>query len=224
MSRTFIDLSVRKYGITLALGYCRNVRVATRRPDIHYLVRKVSSNLASTFTVDMLRTHPIIKAYRDIMWELGMNPTKVFPLNELLIRRILRKGVLTPVNSVVDSCNIACIKTLIPLSVFDAQLINYPLIFRRAVAGEEFRYASTKMKVLSGKEVVLADSTGNILHLYPCKDSTIAQVSEGTSEILVVGYGAPGVPNTLLTKAIKLAQALIKKFHPEVKCADLPPP
>ncbi|RLG77334.1 MAG: hypothetical protein DRO14_02430 [Thermoprotei archaeon] len=218
MALIFVDPSVRKYGILLALGFCRNVEVEVRRPDIQLLVRKVSQEVASRFTLDALRVHPVVKAYRDIMWKLGINPTRTLPLNESLVRRVLRRGFLTSVNSVIDSCNLACIKTLVPLSVFDAELINYPLTLRRAVAGEEFRYLNSKIRRLIGREVVLADSAGKVLHLYPCRDSVVAQVTDRTREVLIVGYGAPEAPSALVIKAVELAQKFIRRFHPEVRC------
>ncbi len=219
MALIFVDPSVKKYGILLALGFCKNVEVVVRRPDIQLLIRRVSQEIASRFTLDALRVHPVVKAYRDIMWKLGMNPTRTLPLNESLVRRVLRRGVLTPVNSIVDSCNLACIKTLVPLSVFDAELINYPLTLRRALAGEEFRYLNSRIKRLSGREVVLADSAGNVLHLYPCRNSVAAQVTDSTHEVLIVGYGAPEAPNALVIKAVELAQKYIRRFHPEARCS-----
>jgi len=215
----FVDPSVKKYGILLALGFCRDIKIEVRRPDIQLYIRKVSQEIASRFTTDSLRVYPTVRAYRNIMWRLGLNPTRTLPLNESLVRKVLRRGTLPSVNSVVDSCNLACIETLIPLSVFDAELISYPLTLRRSLNGEEFRYLNTRIKKLSGREIVLADSAGNLLHLYPCRDSVTAQISENTQEILIVGYGAPEVPNALVIKAVELAQKYIKRFYPEARCS-----
>jgi len=221
MALIFIDPSVRKFSILLALGFCKNISVDARRPDVELLMKKLSKEVLSKFTLDKLRIHPLVRAYRNIMWRLGMNPTRTIPLNESLVRRILRRGSLTPVNSIIDSCNMACIKTLVPLSVFDSELINYPLTLRKALPGEEFRYLNSRIKKLNGREVVLADSAGNLLHLYPCKNSIVAQVNNETRGILIVGYGAPGVPSTLVIKAVKLVQKYIKRFYPDARCSEV---
>lgn len=221
MTLIYVDPSVRKFSILLALGFCRNVSTQARRPDVELLIRKTTREVLDSITLDELRTHPLVRAYRNIMWRLGMNPTRTTPLNELLIRRILRKGSLILVNSVADACSIACVKTLVPLSVFDSELISYPLTLRRALPGEEFKYLNSRIKRLSGREVVLANSAGSILHLYPCRNSVTAGVTSETKEVLIVGYGAPGVPSALVIKAVKLVQKYIKRFHPDALCGEV---
>jgi DNA/RNA-binding domain of Phe-tRNA-synthetase-like protein len=56
-----------------------------------------------SLTLPSLKDHPIIRAYRDFYWRLGIDPTKQRPSSEGLARRLLAQGRLPRINSVVDA-------------------------------------------------------------------------------------------------------------------------
>jgi len=52
--------------------------------------------------------------------------------------RVLLKGGLPSINSVVDSCNLASLQTLMPIGIFDADKTIGGFILDLSDAGEEY--------------------------------------------------------------------------------------
>ena len=215
-----IDEEIKSLGIYVAITYCSGVRVISNDLTIAMQLRRVSKEVMDSYDLDRLREHPIIRAYRVTMWRLGIDPTKIRPSSEALIRRLLRRGFIPSINNVVDACNIASIETLIPISVFDFSKITPPLLIRYSFEGEEFTDISGKIKVLKSREVVLVDGKNTVLHLYPHRDSKYSAVTKNTNKLLVIGYGAMDVPKVLVSKALRRFIELLSMSIRDVKCKD----
>lgn len=197
-----IDPELRHLGIFLYYGIASNVVVEKGRVDVREHARRLVSDLVSAYVLGRVRELPIIKCYRNTMWRLGTDPTRVRLSSEVLLRRVLKSGSFPHTNNVVDSCSMASLETLIPMSVFDLRKIESKnLRVRRSRPGELFMKLNGDVEVLSGGEVVLS-SGGNILHLYPFADSRVALVDAGTKDVLVVAHGVREVPKILAREAV----------------------
>jgi DNA/RNA-binding domain of Phe-tRNA-synthetase-like protein len=84
------------------------------------------------YSLESLKDVPIFRAYRDFFWKAGIDPTKVRPAAEALIRRILGGKAVPSINNVVDSYNLASIKTEVALAAFDEDKLKGDLIMRYA--------------------------------------------------------------------------------------------
>ena len=84
--------------------------------------KKIQRNFRETYSLENLIEAPQIKAIRDLFVAMGDDPedsmTAVENLGSLLLR-----GGLPSINSVVDSCNLASLQTLLPIGVYDADRI-----------------------------------------------------------------------------------------------------
>lgn len=217
MSAIEVAPAVKKLGIAAALISCSWNACAEEGSEV---LKSVSEAIEGVLNLAELRNHRIVRAYRDIMWRLGIDPTKVRPSSEALVRRTLRGRGVRPIAPAVDACNAASMATLIVISVFDASRIRPPLILRFARRGEVFRDFSGRERVLSGREVVLTDSEGNILHLYPYRDSASAAVNEGTQEVITVAYGAPGIGLSPLLRALASFKEHLMRLCDGVSCSE----
>ena len=197
-----IDPHIKHLGIFLYYGIAHDVIVEKDRVDIREYAKKVINSIINSYVIERLREHPIIRAYRNTMWRLGIDPTKIRISSEALLRRVLRRGTFPHINNVVDSCNLASLETLVPISIFDLHKIKSVIILRCAKPGEVFKSLSNEDEVLRGYEVVLAEVDGKILHLYPHKDSKETLVTNETRDVLVVAYGAPEIPRLLVRDAV----------------------
>ncbi|HDN76076.1 MAG TPA: hypothetical protein ENG05_02990 [Acidilobales archaeon] len=215
-----IEPEIRSMGIFVAITLCTNVRVIGNDLTLLTYLRRISKNISESYDLERLKEHPLIRAYRSTMWKLGIDPTKVRPSSEALIRRLLRKGSIPSINNVVDACNIASIETLVPISVFDFSKIHLPLHMRYSLSGEEFIDISGKLRILKSKEVVLVDNKNNILHLYPHRDSKISAVGKDTTKVLAIGYGAADVPRIVVSKALRRFIELLSLSLRDVKCKE----
>lgn len=194
----------RALGISIAFSRVRGVEV---RGSGSKVIELAVEEVRRKYTLESLKEDPVVRAYRDFYWRIGIDPTKVRPSSEALVRRILKEG-LPSINSVVDSGNAASAITLVPIGLYDLGKVRGKLELRLARPGEIFKPIGGGEKVLSGGEPVLADEDGPIF-LYPHRDSVRTMITKGTREVLIVAAGVPGVDASLLRRAASLTLEFI---------------
>lgn len=193
-------------GIFVAHGILRGVRIS-RSSDV---LERAAEEVRRLYDLEGLKDHPIARAYRDFYWRIGIDPTKVRPSGEALVRRILRGEKLPSVNSVVDSGNAASALTLVPIGLYDMSRIAGRLELRLAKPGEVFHPIGGGERKLRGGEPVLADELGPIF-LYPHRDCERTKIRDDTRDVLIVAAGVPNVERATVRRALNLALELIRE-------------
>ncbi|RLF12767.1 MAG: hypothetical protein DRJ62_01720 [Thermoprotei archaeon] len=206
-----VDEGLATLGVYIAWRVLEGVEVKRSNGDVEKAVREAVERVKSTLTLEGLREHPIVKAYRSFYWRLGIDPTKTRPSSEALVRRALRTGSIPLINSVVDLGNVASMLTLVPIGIYDLDKVKPPITLRRARVGELFHPIGGGVERLDERSVVLADSE-KVMHVFPHRDSTLTMVEDSTRRILVVGCGVKGVDVEIVRRAIDLACGLISKL------------
>jgi len=188
------------------------VRVEETNPQLEELKSEIIKRVRMRWNLDELRRHPIIRAYRDFFWRLGLDPTKTRPAAEALLRRVLHGRDLPRINTAVDAYNIASFETLIALAAFDGDRVVGEPYMREAEAGEEFLgIGMGRPRILKGGEPVIADDE-KLLALYPYRDADSSKVTLQTTEILLLVCGVPGIDFETLRKAGEVAVEYITRF------------
>lgn len=202
---------VRKFpGLAVAIGSIANVSIEKENNKIKELKESVYKEVLSKYSLDNLKDNPMVRAYRDLYWRLGIDPTKTRPSGEALLRRVLHGNPAPTILTAVDAYNLASMKTIVPISGFDMGRLHPPLSIRFARKGEEFMgIGMTKPVKLDEYMLVLADSK-RVLCIYPHRDSDHTKITEDTKEILIVAYGAQGISRQQLEEAVQLALEYIK--------------
>ncbi|MEM0233647.1 MAG: phenylalanine--tRNA ligase beta subunit-related protein [Candidatus Nezhaarchaeales archaeon] len=188
---------------------CIKVYDSSLNEYVTSMVRKTVEEVRFTLTLEGLKRHPVIRAYRDFYWGLGIDPTKVRPSSEALIRRALKTGSIPLINNVVDLGNVASMKTMVPIGIYDLDKILPPLTLRRAREGELFYPIGGDPERLTSRDIVLVDSRGTIIHLFPHRDSVYTMVNASTKNILIVACGVRGVDEERVQEAVELTSKLI---------------
>jgi len=206
-----VEENAKSLGIFLKWAVLEGVEVYDSRSSEYVVsaVKKAVEDLRSSLTLEDLKDHPVIRAYRDFYWRLGIDPTKTRPSSEALIRRALRSGSIPSINNVVDLGNVASIKTMVPIGIYDLDKVVLPLTLRRARAGELFHPIGGAPEALSDRDVVLVDSSGVVVHVFPHRDSVHTMVTQETKRILIVACGVRGVSEERVQEAVELASRLI---------------
>ncbi len=208
-----ISNEMKGHGVFMFFSIIRNTRVVeTPRPLLLEMQNAVNYVLETFKPVERLRDHPLVKAYRGFMWSLGIDPTKVRPSSEALVRRIINKGSLPRINSIVDAGNLVSCKTLVPIGIYDLDVIKMPLVLRLSSGGEEFRPIGGKPSTLKKGLPILVDSLGRVIHLYPYRDSEVSMVRETTRNILIIGAGVKGVSHKIVEDSVKEVASLVRRF------------
>jgi DNA/RNA-binding domain of Phe-tRNA-synthetase-like protein len=166
-------------------------------------------------SLDSVKDLPVLRAYRDFYWKVGIDPTKTRPAGEALIRRILGGRDLPNVNTLVDSYNIASAESMVAIAAFDASAVDsINLLMRTANKGETFRGIRMGVPIsLSGVEVVIEDRLSKkLVAVYPYRDSDESKVTEESREVLFMMCGVPRITRDQLELANRLTLDYVSRF------------
>jgi len=192
---------VRETGAFLVYDVVKGVDNREYPPSLVEEIQRAVDEARSSLSLDMLKDHPVIRAYRDFYWRVvKIDPTKQRPAQEALLRRVLRGEALPKISPVVDAGNAASIKFLVPIGLYDlAKVKGEVLRLRWSRRGEVFYPIGGSPIELDSQIVLAAD--GQILHLYPYRDSVETKIERDTRDVLVVVAGVPGVEQSRLIDA-----------------------
>lgn len=202
----------KKLGIFVAFTEVYSVKTEESNQAIEEELRKVEEKYKNE-NAELLKDNPIIRAYRDFYWKIGIDPTKIRPSGEALRRRVARNGKLPRINNVVDAGNISSTETLVPIGLYDINKIsgNPRIVLSK---GNEVFYGIGKQEPekISPKIPIMVDEENKVMHIYPHRDSVLTNITLDTKNVLVVAAGVPGVEKNLVIRAASLTAELLVKF------------
>ncbi len=177
--------------------------------------KEITTKIKEGYDIESLKDDQTVRRYRDFFWRIGIDPTKIRPASEALIRRIVAEKPLYKINTLVDAYNLASIKTGIPLAAFDDKMLEGELLMRQAKEGEEFPGIGMKeSKILKGTEVVISDQE-KLVAIYPYRDADSTKINMNTKNVKLLICGVPGIEMDHLKKAEDTAVEYITKFCKE---------
>lgn len=205
------EVSKRFPQLSISVGVIKDISVEKENAKVQKLKKILFKEMRAKYRIEKLKDNPTVRAYRDFYWMLGIDPTKIRPSGEALLRRVLHGGEIPTISTAVDSYNLASLETIIPISGFDFDKLNLPFNVRYAENGECFMgIGMEKPLALTDKMLVLADSK-QVLCIYPYRDANQTKITEQTKNVLIVGYGAPGINERQLKEAVEKALFYIKE-------------
>lgn len=176
----------------------RGVDVGSRPEVSAEFESRVYEEVRRRHTLESVKSDPVFRAYRDFYWRIGIDPTKVRPSSEALVRRILQNRPIPKINPLVDVCNLVSALTGTTFSVFDFRKLSGRLALTWSREGEEFLGIGFSVpERLTGKEVVMRDELG-VVSVYPYRDSERTKTDRSTVDALIVLCGVPGISPTKL--------------------------
>jgi len=195
--------------LLICIGVVREVKVKPTNAQADALRQAVIEEVRGRHELESLKDNPTVRAYRDLFWSLGIDPTKTRPSGEALLRRVLHGREIPKISTVVDSYNLASLKTIIPLSGFDLDTLHLPLRVRLSRQNEEFYGIGMKAPIKLEKRMLVLADRERIVCIYPYRDAEATKITEKTRNVVIVGYGAPKVQKEELTRAVKTALSFI---------------
>jgi len=132
------SLSERFPGLQAIKAHVDDVRVEKSSVEFQQFKEGICQEAKRKYTLDSLKDVSIFRCYRDFFWKVGIDPTKIRPAAEALVRRILAGKPIPLINNVVDSYNLASIKTEVALAAFNRDELKGNLLMRTAKRGELF--------------------------------------------------------------------------------------
>ena len=194
--------SLKENNIPLQLYYGTIVDFNNNPKNYDYknsIISPISKKIKEKFDLKTLKDEVVVQRYRTFYWDkLGIDPTKRRPAGEALVRRILHGNGLYKINFFVDGYNWASAAMRIPISAYDMDSLELPILARFARKNEEFKDIAGKVRRLQGNEVVLSDQNGQIVTQFPFRDANKTKITKKTRNILIVVLGIGGLKRTEL--------------------------
>ncbi len=216
-----VDKELKMLGLNVLYSVCNNIKVEHGRVDIRVFCENIISKSVNSLTRNTLLEHPIIRAYREFLWRVGINASRYKVISEYILRRVLKGRNLGNYSNLAELMYTVIIEELIPLAILDITHAKKPLIIRYSRPGEVIEISGGRVMELNGREVVISDSGGNIMFIFPSKYIHKYGVNDDTENIIVLGYSVPKVPRALVQRAIKKFIQYLSMFYHEVSCTDV---
>jgi DNA/RNA-binding domain of Phe-tRNA-synthetase-like protein len=130
---------------------------------------------------------PEIQAWRRAFARMGLKPTQYRCAAESLLRRFRKEGSLPRLHPLVDLCNAVSLAFAIPVAVFDATAVAWPLEVRYAVGDEDYLTFGGDTEHPAVGEVIFADQAGQAhARRWTNRQSGRSAVRDATAAVLVV--------------------------------------
>lgn len=205
-------LKTRFPDLTVLTLHIKGVQIQKRGAELEKFKVEVMMQVRNEYNLDSVKDHPTFRAYRDFFWSIKIDPTKIRPAAEALIRRILAGKTIPCINTLVDAYNLASIKSRIALATFDADKLEGDLLMRFVEEGEQFiGIGMKKPLILKGGEIVVSDDQ-KLIAVYPYRDADNTKVTEETENSMMLVCGVPGIPKENLENASRVALEYITRF------------
>ena len=156
---------------------------ADAAPDLDDYIAVVKARLADGPESEF----PEIQAWRRAFTRMGLKPTQYRCAAESLLRRFRKEGSLPRLHPLVDLCNAVSLAFAIPVAVFDAAEIAWPLEVRYAAGDEDYLTFGGETEHPAPGEVIFADRAGQAhARRWTNRQSGRSAVSAATGSVLIV--------------------------------------
>ncbi len=146
---------------------------------------------------------------RNLYKSFSMDPSRHRPSSEALLRRVMKGKDLYRINNAVDSCNLASLTFLLPVGMYDLDLVVGDISLRAGLPDESYQGIRKGDVHLSGR-LGLFDQDGPFGS--PTSDSARTCVSEKTKSILAVIMATNSFPENKMEAALSTFGYLFGKY------------
>jgi len=207
-----LDPVVRNRYPELMIGYAtaRDVKVERTVKKLEEEKQCILSEVREKYApVPVLETMEV-KAYREFYKAMGVDPTKMRPPVEYLLRKAIA-GQFPVINNLVDSCLLASVKHGAIVSVYDLDKMRGIPMVTIAKQAETFQLIDGRSVTPVIGEVLLRDDE-KVLTAYTLGDARATMVTSQTKNALMVAWNAPGLGQGQVEAALSLAVDDVTRF------------
>ena len=147
---------------------------------------------------------------RALYRKIGLDPTKIRPSSEALLRRVLKGQSLYQINSIVDTCNLCSLSLLLSLGLYDVDKISGAVHLKIGNEGEGYEGIRKEFINVSGR-LALVDETGPFGN--PSADSERTMITLETTNVLFVIFVPANYQTALLNQHLDFIEAKVRKYH-----------
>lgn len=185
------------------------VAVTKDSPWLDDAVREILGRWSAATADDVARV-PEIPLYRELSRRFSEEFGAAVPAVENVVTRYVMKGKFPRINSLVDAANVASLRNLIPVGLFDLNSIAGDLTLGIATGDEQIvPLGKTKSEAVPRGFPVLRDRD-KVISIVGVRDSAQTMITPATTAVLAFSWGIEGVPRervrATLTECIELCR------------------
>jgi len=140
---------------------------------------------------------------------VGLDPTKVRPSSEALLRRVRRGEPLPRINTAVDVVNWCSMESQLPFGLYDADRLSGDAVLRLGRTGET--YAGIRKDVVNvAARLTVADDAGPFGN--PTSDSARTMVTTTTTRVFVVIFATVTVPLAQVDRTLSATRDRLGRY------------
>lgn len=189
--------------LRLAFVEISDMKIGVGSDKVTTLLKEESQKLRQSLTLDNVKDREDFRSYRDFFWKIGVDPTKIRPAAEALVRRMLKDSSLPRINDFVDAYNIASADSGIPIAAFDIDELEEDIILRLSRKSEEFLGIGMSSAKLLEEGIPVMSSGDLLIAVYPYRDADASKISVKTSNAMLISCGVPGIKTEVLMEAAR---------------------
>lgn len=145
-------------------------------------------------TADDVARMPEIPLYRELSRRFSEQFGAAVPAVENVVTRYVMKGKFPRINSLVDAANVASLRNLIPVGLFDLHAIAGDLTLGIARGDEQIvPLGKTKSEAVPPGFPILRDRE-KVVSIVGVRDSVHTSIVPTTTAVLAFSWGIDGVP------------------------------
>lgn len=173
--------------------------------EVDVVSRRVRAEFAGLEPAQIAGLRPARELYRKI----GVDPTKLRPSSEALLRRVLRGDDLPKINSLVDLNNLCSLEFLLPIGLHDLDRVGGTLLLRKGGPGEGYDAIGKGSYSVEGRLTAVDDfgPCGS-----PTSDSQRTMITLATRRCLMIIYAPAGYDSGRLEAHAAWAAERIARF------------
>jgi len=178
-------------------------------PAVALATAALGTDLAIMFEGLLPSQIPGLLEARNLYKSFGMDPSRYRPSSEALLRRVLKGKDLYRISNVVDTCNLASLSFLLPIGMYDLDLVRGDVVLRTGRQSEQYEGIRKGEVHLDGR-LGLFDAEGPFGS--PTSDSARTCTTENTKTLLAVIMATDQYPCRKMEKNLLLFSYHFQRF------------
>ncbi len=165
---------------------------------------------------------PTLAAWRAAFRLFGVDPTKYRSAAEALLRRLIKKGDVPSISTLVDVCNLVSIRYALPVAVFDTRMLSGPITVKLASGQEAFTaHDSPEPEHPDSGEVIFIDPASLVVARRWCWKQSLESTASLETTSAIITVETHDSPNLINNAVGDLNQLLKQYLGPEIRYSIL---
>jgi DNA/RNA-binding domain of Phe-tRNA-synthetase-like protein len=208
MTGVRIDPSVVAH-LHVGIVEAEGITIVNRAPGLEAEIEAVTTRTRAAYAGREPAQIEGLQHARELYRRTGVDPTKLRPSSEALLRRVLRGSGLPHVNLLVDVSNLCSLEFLLPIGLHDLDKVTGTITLRRGGPGEGYDAIGKGWYSLEGR-LTAADDRGACGS--PTSDSQRTMITLETTRCLMIIYAPARYDVARLAAHATLAAGRVARY------------